>query len=171
VQQTPSSFSNSGYGYDGGGRLTATRQDTSTGCKLRQYTYDKASNRTKLATYKPASDGGCQDSSATARTWSYDAADRECQENGPDAKTVVGSRKSTASSASARERMNYAQVAAARSRAGSIPAEHRISQTARGDLHPESEQFAAHAPVSPRRALHDEAQHQSADRTHGASES
>jgi RHS repeat-associated protein len=72
-----SSFSNSGYGYDNAGRLTGASQETTTGCALRDYKFDTASNRTQLTSYTPDSSGHCQDSNpATTRNSTYDTADR-----------------------------------------------------------------------------------------------
>jgi RHS repeat-associated protein len=77
VRWDASSFSDSGHGYDNAGRLTGARQDTTTGCALRDYKFDNASNRTKLTSYGPDTAGACQDSNpATTRTWTYDDADR-----------------------------------------------------------------------------------------------
>jgi hypothetical protein len=60
-----------------GGLVEEARQDTTTGCALRDYKFDNASNRTKLTSYGPDGGGNCQDSNpATTRTWTYDDADR-----------------------------------------------------------------------------------------------
>jgi RHS repeat-associated protein len=77
IRWDSSSFSDGGYGYDNAGRLTGARQDLTTGCALRGYTFDTSSNRTQLTTYGPDSGGNCQDSNpATTRNWTYDTADR-----------------------------------------------------------------------------------------------
>jgi RHS repeat-associated protein len=77
IRWDASSFSNSGYGYDYAGRLTGTRQDTSSGCAMRAYAYDNNSNRTGLTAYGPDASGNCQDSNpTTTRAWTYDTADR-----------------------------------------------------------------------------------------------
>jgi hypothetical protein len=71
----------------------------------------------------------------------------------PDRVTV--SRKSHASRASAWERRKPAHVLVVRSGAGSMPASLRIFHGRRRHLHPEHEQFAVHAPVSPPGVLPD----------------
>jgi RHS repeat-associated protein len=77
IRWDASSFSDGGYGYDNAGRLTDASQNTTTGCALRDYTFDNASNRTQLTSYSPDTSGNCQDGSpATTRTWGYDTADR-----------------------------------------------------------------------------------------------
>lgn len=77
IRWDSSSFSDGGYGYDNAGRLTGARQDTATGCALRDYKFDSSSNRTKLTTYGPDGGGNCQDSNpAVTRTWTFDNADR-----------------------------------------------------------------------------------------------
>ncbi|MFI5935384.1 RHS repeat-associated core domain-containing protein [Actinoplanes sp. NPDC051494] len=78
VRWTSSDLADSSYGYDAAGRLTTASLNTATsGCVVRDYTFDKASNRTGQVTHDPAADGGCQDGTAgRTRTWSYDTADR-----------------------------------------------------------------------------------------------
>jgi RHS repeat-associated protein len=72
-----SSFSNSGDGYDSAGRLTGVRQETAQGCALREYTFDRSTNRTQMKSYGPDANGDCQENTPTSdRTWVYDTADR-----------------------------------------------------------------------------------------------
>jgi RHS repeat-associated protein len=67
-----------GYEYDAAGRLMAASQTVgASGCTMRNYQFDKSSNRTSMASYAPGGDGDCQSTdAATQRSWSYDSADR-----------------------------------------------------------------------------------------------
>ncbi|HEY0538803.1 MAG TPA: hypothetical protein VGD53_10545 [Actinoallomurus sp.] len=81
---------------------------------------------------------------------------------------LVSSKKSQASRASAWERRKSAHLVESRSGAGSIPASLRISHTVEGGhLHPQDQELAVDAPVSPMGVLLDQAQDQDADGTHG----
>lgn len=66
-----------GYGYDRRDRLTQVRQSVGGQCASRAYEFGGDSNRTKLTSWAPASDGTCQDSTGAVVTGgSFDAADR-----------------------------------------------------------------------------------------------
>ena len=65
------------YAYDALGRLTSVQDTRNGSCTSRVYGFDATSDRTSLNIYGPASDGSCQTStSSSARTWSYDQANR-----------------------------------------------------------------------------------------------
>lgn len=64
------------YGYDAADRLSSATDTQSGACTTRTYGYDADSNRSSQAVYAPASGGGCQSSSGTSETYSFDAADR-----------------------------------------------------------------------------------------------
>ncbi|XTZ19091.1 RHS repeat-associated core domain-containing protein [Micromonospora echinospora] len=72
-----SSLSNQSYGYDEVGRLTSVRDVLGGQCTTRSYGFSTSSNRTSLSEYAPDAAGACQTTTAsTARSWSYDTADR-----------------------------------------------------------------------------------------------
>ncbi|MEU3454984.1 DNRLRE domain-containing protein [Micromonospora sp. NPDC006766] len=72
-----STLSSQEYTYDQAGRLAQVRNYLGERCTTRTYTYDPTSNRTGLAEYAPASNGGCQSGTAAySQTWSYDTAER-----------------------------------------------------------------------------------------------
>jgi RHS repeat-associated protein len=67
------------YEYDADSRLTAANDHTASGCVVRAYAYDSASNRWGSSGYYPHADGSCGGDAATpdfARSWTYDSADR-----------------------------------------------------------------------------------------------
>ena len=66
------------YSYDSAGRITGTQDAENGPCTTRAYAYDADSNRTRLTSYAPSSDGSCQNSTASSTaTTSYDSADRD----------------------------------------------------------------------------------------------
>ncbi|MFG1761084.1 RHS repeat-associated core domain-containing protein [Micromonospora echinofusca] len=76
-RERSSSLSEQSYGYDKAGRLTSVRDMLGGQCTTRTYGFSSSSNRTALTEFAPDGTGACQTtSSTTARTWSYDTADR-----------------------------------------------------------------------------------------------
>ncbi|GAA2860737.1 hypothetical protein GCM10010443_23790 [Actinoplanes cyaneus] len=74
---TVSPFSGEAYTYDAAARLTAVQDTQHSTCTTRTYRFNAAGDRTGLTTYAPGQDDGCQTATAdTARTWTYDTADR-----------------------------------------------------------------------------------------------
>ena len=71
-----STLSSQTYTYDNAGRLLNTTETVDGQCTTRVYAFNLASDRTSLATYAPAADGGCQVSTGTTVNVSYDTADR-----------------------------------------------------------------------------------------------
>ncbi|MBB5866640.1 RHS repeat-associated protein [Allocatelliglobosispora scoriae] len=72
-----SSLSNQEYAYDNAGRLTQVKDTVSGQCTVRAHVYDRASNRTSVTAYSPGAGGACQTTTtAGAKNWSYDTADR-----------------------------------------------------------------------------------------------
>jgi RHS repeat-associated protein len=72
-----STLSSQRYGYDQASRLTAVDDTIGEQCTTRTYGFSAATNRTSVTDYDPADDGTCQTATpASARTWSYDTADR-----------------------------------------------------------------------------------------------
>ena len=77
VRSHSSTLSSQEYTYDQAGRLAQVRDYLGERCTTRAYAYDPTSNRTGLTEYAPASNGGCQTSTAaSAQTWTYDTAER-----------------------------------------------------------------------------------------------
>jgi RHS repeat-associated protein len=66
------------YAYDNAGRLTEVRETPTGGtCTVRNYGYDRDSNRTQSVTHPSAADGTCApNSTGTSKTYTYDPADR-----------------------------------------------------------------------------------------------
>ncbi|MEV5085086.1 RHS repeat-associated core domain-containing protein [Streptomyces sp. NPDC056159] len=65
------------YGYDAAGRLTrADDTDPDGACTRRDYTFDKNTNRTALATSTSDIGEDCTSTGATTTSYSYDSADR-----------------------------------------------------------------------------------------------
>ncbi|MEU8392358.1 LamG-like jellyroll fold domain-containing protein [Micromonospora sp. NPDC048843] len=67
------------YRYDRTGRLIRTQHDSAVtdGCVTRTYGYDDRTNRTGSARFGPATDGACEEGTATStQSHSYDTADR-----------------------------------------------------------------------------------------------
>jgi RHS repeat-associated protein len=76
-----SSLSSQEFTYDAAGRLTQVADSVDGACVTRKYTFDAGaagnSNRTKLETFAPDTDGGCQATTAASTVNStFDAADR-----------------------------------------------------------------------------------------------
>ncbi|MEU6349816.1 DNRLRE domain-containing protein [Streptomyces sp. NPDC047072] len=65
------------YGFDAAGRLTrADDTDPDGACTRRDYTFDKNTNRTALATLAGAVGADCTSTGATTTSYTYDSADR-----------------------------------------------------------------------------------------------
>ncbi|MFC0004532.1 ricin-type beta-trefoil lectin domain protein [Micromonospora siamensis] len=72
-----STLSGQRYTYDAVGRLTSLADEIGGQCATRSYGFSVSSNRNSATEYGPASDGGCQTTTAaSSRTWTYDTADR-----------------------------------------------------------------------------------------------
>ncbi len=69
------------YAYDNAGRLTQVQETPSgEGCTTRAYTYSEDSDRTKLATSKPGSEGKCSGENPVVEAHTYDSADQMTDE-------------------------------------------------------------------------------------------
>jgi RHS repeat-associated protein len=75
VRTDTSNSSTFTHAYDGAGRIAATTHTTTSGCTFREYAFS-STNRSGLNTYGPTLESCTNGSPASARTWSYDAADR-----------------------------------------------------------------------------------------------
>lgn len=65
------------YTYDSAGRLTSVADTRSDQCTVRDYVYDRDSNRERQTIHPPAAEGDCDPNSAgTVTTHGYDQADR-----------------------------------------------------------------------------------------------
>jgi len=77
VLAATSTASSQDYTYDNLGRLTRTRDTRGAGCTTRTYGFSAASERTSFASYSPAADGTCQETTAAvSKTNTYDSANR-----------------------------------------------------------------------------------------------
>ncbi|WP_406378689.1 DNRLRE domain-containing protein [Streptomyces sp. NBC_01618] len=74
--QTDGSTTDTTFGYDAAGRLARATDTTATGCTIRAYTLDAASNRTALKTTTDDCDSTTDDAVVTTTSHSYDSADR-----------------------------------------------------------------------------------------------
>jgi YD repeat-containing protein len=77
VLSRSNTLSSEAYTYDNAGRLTQV-QETPAGknCRTRVYAYDTDSNRVRLTTREPDSEGKCATSGGTTESHTYDEADR-----------------------------------------------------------------------------------------------
>ncbi|MFY1616319.1 RHS repeat-associated core domain-containing protein [Micromonospora sp. WMMD736] len=72
-----SSLSEQSYSYDQAGRLSSIQDTIGGQCTTRSYGFSASSNRMSASAYGPGADGVCQTATvASARTWTYDTADR-----------------------------------------------------------------------------------------------
>ncbi|MFE9588229.1 DNRLRE domain-containing protein [Streptomyces microflavus] len=71
-----SGWSDQTYRYDAAGRLTSVEDTAQTLCTKRTYTFDKRSNRTSVVSAAGNPGEACPTTGGTARTHSYDSADR-----------------------------------------------------------------------------------------------
>ncbi|WP_433125515.1 hypothetical protein ACQPWW_23250 [Micromonospora sp. CA-240977] len=72
-----SSLSEQSYSYDQAGRLSSIQDTIGGQCTTRSYGLSVSSNRMSTSAYGPGADGVCQTATvASARTWTYDTADR-----------------------------------------------------------------------------------------------
>jgi RHS repeat-associated protein len=77
IAKQGSSLSNQEFDYDNAGRLVQVKDTTAGNCTTRSYTYDAASNRTKLVTRGPGKEGACDTTSTgVVKSYSYDSGDR-----------------------------------------------------------------------------------------------
>lgn len=74
--QTDGISTDSAFGYDRAGRLTAASDTTATGCTVRAYTLDANSNRTAQTTSSDDCDSSTSDTTTTSVNHTYDSADR-----------------------------------------------------------------------------------------------
>ncbi len=76
-----STLASESYTYDSAGRLTQVQETpVGEGCTTRAYTYNEDSDRTRLATSKPGSEGKCTTENPTIEAHTYDSADQMTDE-------------------------------------------------------------------------------------------
>ncbi|WP_219495494.1 DNRLRE domain-containing protein [Nonomuraea coxensis] len=77
VAEATSPLSRQAFGYDAAGRLVSVADTVSGSCASRLYTYTANSNRSRVDSYAPASDGSCSKAGTpNSVSYSYDQADR-----------------------------------------------------------------------------------------------